>query len=121
MINEFLINNAHAQAGQPAEAFTGSGLIPLVLIFIIFYVFIIRPQNKKFKDHKDFVDNLKTGNKVITSSGIYGVIRKIDSKNNKLSLEIADDVIIEISKNNISELEKKEKDKDNKNQNKKSK
>ena len=51
--------------------------IPLILIFVIFYFFLIRPQQKKVKDHKLMVDNLKRGDKVITSGGIVGTIERI--------------------------------------------
>ena len=69
--------------------------IPLILIFIIFYFFLIRPQQKKAKDHKNMVGNLKRGDKVITSGGIVGTIeRVIDSE--KVEVEIADSVKVEI-------------------------
>ena len=51
--------------------------IPLILIFVIFYFFLIRPQQKKVKDHKLMVDNLKRGDKVVTSGGIVGTIERI--------------------------------------------
>ena len=69
--------------------------IPLILIFIIFYFFLIRPQQKKAKDHKIMVENLKRGDKVVTSGGIVGTIeRVIDSE--KVEVEIADSVKVEI-------------------------
>ena len=69
--------------------------IPLILIFIIFYFFLIRPQQKKAKDHKTMVGNLKRGDKVVTSGGIVGTIeRVIDSE--KVEVEIADSVKVEI-------------------------
>ena len=69
--------------------------IPLILIFIIFYFFLIRPQQKKAKDHKTMVANLKRGDKIVTSGGIVGTIeRVIDSE--KVEVEIADSVKVEI-------------------------
>ena len=59
---------------------SGSGFaqfIPLILIFVIFYFFLIRPQQKRIKDHKLMVDNLKRGDKVITSGGTVGTIERI--------------------------------------------
>ena len=71
--------------------------IPLILIFVIFYFFLIRPQQKKIKDHKQMVENLKRGDKVITSGGITGTVeRLIDS--DKVEVEIADNVKVEIVK-----------------------
>ena len=51
--------------------------IPLILIFVIFYFFLIRPQQKKVKEHKAMVENLKKGDKVITSGGITGTIERV--------------------------------------------
>ena len=71
--------------------------IPLVLIFVIFYFFLIRPQQKKVKEHKAMVENLKRGDKVITSGGITGTVdRLID--NDKVEVEIAENVKVEIVK-----------------------
>ena len=69
--------------------------IPLILIFIIFYFFLIRPQQKKVKEHKLMVDSLKRGDKVITSGGIVGTIeRVIDSE--KVEVAITENVKVEI-------------------------
>ena len=54
--------------------------IPLILIFVIFYFFLIRPQQKKVKEHKAMVENLKKGDKVVTSGGITGTIQRIIDK-----------------------------------------
>ena len=71
--------------------------IPLILIFVIFYFFLIRPQQKKVKDHKLMVDNLKRGDKVITSGGIVGTIERIiDSE--KAEVLISDNVKVEVVK-----------------------
>ncbi len=78
----------------------GSGigqLIPLILIFVIFYFFLIRPQQKKVKDHKAMVENLKRGDKVITSGGITGTVERLID-NDKVEVEIADNVKVEIVK-----------------------
>ena len=78
----------------------GSGIgqfIPLILIFVIFYFFFIRPQQKKVKEHKAMVEGLKRGDKVITSGGIIGTIeRVIDNEN--VEVKIADNVNVEIVK-----------------------
>ena len=71
--------------------------IPLILIFVIFYFFLIRPQQKKVKDHKLMVENLKRGDKVITSGGITGTIERIID-NDKVEVEIAENVKVEIVK-----------------------
>ncbi len=71
--------------------------IPLILIFVIFYFFLIRPQQKKVKDHKLMVDNLKRGDKVITSGGIVGTVERIIDTD-KAEVIIADNVKVEIVK-----------------------
>mgnify|MGYP003988330541 FL=1 len=71
--------------------------IPLILIFVIFYFFLIRPQQKKVKEHKIMVDNLKRGDKVITSAGIIGTIERIID-NEKVEILIADNVKVEVIK-----------------------
>jgi preprotein translocase subunit YajC len=71
--------------------------IPLILIFVIFYFFLIRPQQKKVKEHKFMVENLKRGDKVITSAGIIGTIERIiDSE--KAEVSIAENVKVEVIK-----------------------
>ena len=71
--------------------------IPLILIFVIFYFFLIRPQQKKVKEHKIMVENLKRGDKVITVGGIVGTIdRIVDGE--KVEVEISDNVKVEIIK-----------------------
>tara|TARA_B100000029_G_scaffold9377_1_gene10010 strand:+ start:1217 stop:1501 length:285 start_codon:yes stop_codon:yes gene_type:complete len=71
--------------------------IPLILIFVIFYFFLIRPQQKKVKDHKLMVDNLKRGDKVITSGGIVGSIERIID-GEKVEVLISDNVKVEVVK-----------------------
>ena len=71
--------------------------IPLILIFVIFYFFLIRPQQKKVKDHKLMVDNLKRGDKVVTSGGIIGTIERIIDAE-KVEVIISDNVKVEVVK-----------------------
>ena len=69
--------------------------IPLILIFVIFYFFLIRPQQKKVKEHKAMVEGLKKGDKIVTSGGITGVITRVVD-NDKVEVEIADNVTVEV-------------------------
>ena len=78
----------------------GSGIgqfIPLILIFVIFYFFLIRPQQKKVKEHKAMVENLKRGDNVVTSGGITGKIERIID-NEKVEILIAENVKVEVIK-----------------------
>jgi|TARA_A100001011_G_C14301741_1_gene841073 preprotein translocase subunit YajC len=71
--------------------------IPLILIFVIFYFFLIRPQQKKVKEHKLMVQNLKRGDKVVTSGGIVGTVERV-MDNDKAEVEIAPNTKVEIIK-----------------------
>ena len=71
--------------------------IPLILIFLIFYCLLIRPQKKKVKEHKIMVENLKRGDKVVTTGGIVGTVERI-MENDKAEIEISENVKVEIVK-----------------------
>ena len=70
-------------------------IIPLILIFVIFYFFLIRPQQKKVKEHRAMVEGLKKGDKIVTSGGITGTITRVID-NEKVEVEIADNVTVEV-------------------------
>ena len=69
--------------------------IPLILIFVIFYFFLIRPQQKKVKEHKAMVENLKRGDKVVTSGRIVGTVERIID-NDKVEVQIAENINVEV-------------------------
>lgn len=87
------------QAAQSGQASTWMNILMLVLIFVIFYFFMIRPQSKKQKEIKKFQDSLENGKTVITSGGIYGKIREV--KDTYVVVEIADGVKIRVNKNMV--------------------
>jgi preprotein translocase subunit YajC len=89
-------------AASPQGGFTS--FIPLILIFVIFYFLLIRPQQKKAKVHQAMVNDLKIGNDVCTSSGIFGKIKKIDDKENIVDLEISKDVVVRILKASVNQV-----------------
>ena len=85
---------------------SGSGLaqfIPLILIFVIFYFFLIRPQQKKIKEHKLMVSNLKRGDEVVTSGGIVGKIDRV-LDDDKIDITIAENVTVQVIKSTVSSL-----------------
>ena len=85
---------------------SGSGFaqfIPLILIFVIFYFLLIRPQQKKIKDHKAMVASLKRGDEVITSGGIFGKIEKV-YEDDKIDLLIADGITVKVVRSTIQSL-----------------
>ena len=85
---------------------SGSGFaqfVPLILIFVIFYFFLIRPQQKKVKDHKLMVAALKRGDEVITSGGIVGIIERVH-EDDKIDLLISENVTVKVVKSTIQNL-----------------
>ena len=85
---------------------SGSGFaqfIPLILIFVIFYFFLIRPQQKKIKEHKLMVGALKRGDEVITSGGIIGRVERILG-DDKIDLVISDNVTVQVVQSTIQGL-----------------
>jgi len=91
---------AYAQGGATPPA--GSGLasfIPLILIFVVFYFLLIRPQQKKAKEHQQFLSALKKGDDVVTSGGIHGRITGLNDV--IVTMEIADGVRIKVNRASI--------------------
>tara|TARA_B110001454_G_C12350992_1_gene280208 strand:+ start:108 stop:392 length:285 start_codon:yes stop_codon:yes gene_type:complete len=87
---------------------SGSGFaqfIPLILIFVIFYFFLIRPQQKKIKEHKLMVTSLKRGDEVITSGGIVGRVERILGED-KIDLSISDNVTVQVVQSTIQSMSK---------------
>ncbi len=104
------ISQAFAQeaAAAASQSFSFASFVPLIAIFAIFYFLIIRPQSKKMKDHQELVNNLKTGNKVVTNGGIIGVVKEVLVKENQVEIEIAEGVRVKIMKNYVSDFVQEE-------------
>ncbi|MBN4077070.1 preprotein translocase subunit YajC [Mariprofundus ferrooxydans] len=96
-----IINPAFAaDAGGSSSGF--ASLIPLILIMVIFYFLLIRPQQKKLKEHRNLVDEIKRGDKVLTAGGLFGKV--IDVKDDVLKIEIADGVRVNVKRDTIAGL-----------------
>ena len=81
--------------------------IPLILIFVIFYFFLIRPQQKRVKDHKAMVASLKRGDEIITSGGILGTIDRV-MEDDRIEVTIGENTKVQIIRSTITSLLKKE-------------
>jgi len=81
--------------------------IPLILIFVIFYFFLIRPQQKRVKDHKAMVESLKRGDEVITSGGIIGIVDRV-MEDDRIEVIIGEGTKVQIIRSTITSLLKKE-------------
>ena len=81
--------------------------IPLILIFVIFYFFLIRPQQKRVKDHKEMVAALKRGDEIITSGGIIGIVDRV-MEDDRIEVTIGENTKVQIIRSTITSLLKKE-------------
>ncbi len=98
------VSPAYAQGAAPAA--DGSflvSLLPIILIFVIFYFLLIRPQQKKAKDHRAMVDALKRGDMVVTAGGIIGKVQKVVSPT-EVEVEIADRMRVRVVRHTITEV-----------------
>ena len=98
-----MLGVAFAANGASGGAASGGGLgafLPLILIFVIFYFLLIRPQQKQAKQHQAFLNDLKKGNKVVTKGGLHGVITAVNDT--VLTLEIAKDISVKVSRDAIA-------------------
>ncbi len=97
---------AHAMGPAAQGGGQGGGLmgfLPLVLIFAIFYFLMIRPQQKKAKEHKAMLDGLKKGDRVVTSGGIYGLIEEV--RPDMVTLKVAENVRVKFGRGYIVGLQ----------------
>ena len=99
-----MINYAHAQAAAQQPSMLAS-FIPLILIFLIFYFLLIRPQQKKQKEHKVLLDSIQRGDEILSSGGILGKVIKVD--NDKLTVEIAKGVNVSVIRSTVADVIKK--------------
>ncbi len=103
MINIAYAMGTQGGGGQPGAGAGGfASLVPLILMFVIFYFLLIRPQQKKAKEHREMISNLKRGDRIVTNGGIYGRIENLDE--NTITLEVANNVKIKIGRGYVSTL-----------------
>ena len=98
-----IISPAYAQAAGAGSAFTS--IVPLILIFAIMYFLLIRPQQKKLKEHQAMVDAVRRGDQIITQGGVVGKIVKVkEDGSGEVEVEIADGVKIRLIKSTIAQV-----------------
>ena len=98
-----LISPAYAQAAGPAAPFDFISLMPLVLIFVVFYFLLIRPQQQKMKAHRAMIESVKKGDQVVTGGGLHGRITRVEA-DNTVMVEIAPNVQVKVAKHTISDV-----------------
>jgi len=98
------ITPAYAQAAGGAAANPIMQFLPLILIFAIMYFLMIRPQQKKAKEHKAMVEALRRGDQVITQGGVIGKVSRVKEGENEVEVEIADRVKVRVVKSTIVQV-----------------
>ena len=98
-----LISPAYAQAAGGPAGFDIMTLVPLILIFVVFYFLLIRPQQKKAKEHRDMLQALRRNDRIVTSGGIVGQITKVVSEN-ELELQIAEGVRVRVMRSMVASV-----------------
>jgi len=101
-----LITPAYAQAGDGAGGLFGggiAGILPLILIFAVFYFLLIRPQQKKVKQHREMVASLKRGDRIVTGGGILGRVARVEG-NNEIIVEIAPEVRVRVQQGTVANI-----------------
>lgn len=108
MLTELAYAMGGAPQGGQGQGGGLLGFLPLVLIFVIFYFMLIRPQQKKAKEHKAMLDNVKKGDKVILSGGEYGVVE--DVRTNTVTVKISENVKVKYGKAYIAGIRQTDED-----------
>ena len=101
---DWLISTAAAQSAGGATSAQNSfiSMLPLVLIFVVFYLMLIRPQNKKAKEHRSMIAALETGAEIATAGGIIGKVTEVSE--NFVTVEIANNVQVKVQRNTIAQV-----------------
>lgn len=101
----FLAPNLAFAAEDPANAQSAfMSFVPLLIIFVVFYFLIMRPQQKKAKEFNTMLDNLKIGTKVVTAGGIIGIIKAIDKEKDLFTVVISENVDVLVYKKSITNV-----------------
>jgi preprotein translocase subunit YajC len=100
------VNIAYAMGSQAGSGQSGQimAFLPLILLFAVFYFLLIRPQQKRAKTHKQFIENLKKGDRVVTSGGMYGTITGVTD--DSVTVEVAEKVRVRVLKSAIADYAK---------------
>jgi preprotein translocase subunit YajC len=94
---------ADVSAGSSAGSMLTS-MAPLLIIIVVFYFLVIRPQQKKLKNHQDMVNNLQKGDQIVTAGGMVATVSKVETESDILVVEIAKDVKVKIKRDTVSQI-----------------
>ena len=101
---QMLISPAYAQAAGGGAGFDIMSLLPLVLIFVVFYFLLIRPQQKKAKEHREMLSKIRRKDKIVTNGGLMGTVSKVGEGDDILKVEIAEGVVVEVRRGMVAEV-----------------
>lgn len=90
-----------AISGEPSQL---AGIMPIILIAVVFYFLIIRPQQKKYKSHVAMVNAIAKGDRIVTSGGMIGTVTKVEAENDTLQVEIAEGVKVKIVRSTVASV-----------------
>jgi preprotein translocase subunit YajC len=100
------VTPAFAQAASPLDPMGGL-LIPMLLMLVIFYFFLIRPQSQRAKEHRDRMNAVRRGDTVITSGGMVGRVTKVSDSSDEIEVELADNLKVRIIKSTLMDVRAK--------------
>jgi len=98
----FLVQDAWAQAAAPTSSDPLFSMLPLVLVFVVFYFFLIRPQTKRQKEHKEMVAKLSVGDEIVTAGGVLGRVTEVGEQ--FVQVEVTDGVRIKVQRHTIGAI-----------------
>jgi len=101
-LSSLILLGTQPSSGQGGAASMLISLVPILLIFVVFWLLLIRPQQKKQKQHQRLLTELKKGDRVVTNSGMFGIISSVNDEKNIVVLRIADDIKVEFLKSSIA-------------------
>jgi len=99
---DFIIANAFAQTAAESQSPGISQFIPLILLFVVFYIFLIRPQMKRQKEHTKMIKALEVEDEVVTNGGLLGKIKELDES--FLRIEIAGEVVVKVQRQAVAQI-----------------
>ncbi|MCY4148582.1 MAG: preprotein translocase subunit YajC [Gammaproteobacteria bacterium] len=99
-MTDLFISNAWAQSGDAGGSLIG--ILPMILIFVVFYFLLIRPQQKRAKQHREMISSLEVGDEIVTNGGALGIVRGIDD--DFLTVQVASAVELKIQRNAVAQM-----------------
>lgn len=105
-----LISTAYAQGAGAGSGFDLMALAPLVLIFVVFYFLLIRPQQKRAKEHKEMLSKIRRNDRIVTNGGLMGKVAKVNDDRDEIELDVAENVRVKVRRGMVAEVTSKGED-----------